>query len=445
MRSWADQLYHSASAISTQRNRKQQQEASAKQADNDAILSATLQAAAEAQAAAVEERLTAQQRLLLAAPLTPLPTRTRMAALPAVKMAGHAAGSGGGDGDAGGHGHLQQQEWLSRDAGAVTSGAATSGAVTSGAVTSGAVTSGAATSGAVTSGAATSGLPEDAAVQPAAGGILGGSWSTDDQRQQVHAASIIKQIQSFARSLPSLSLQQPGPAAAAVAASNGQLVPPAQPQQLLLHHHHHHHHHQRSLLVKPPSGHLPPTDDAATATAGGEPDLPEAPPDETPSLAAGAALEAARYPTLYVVDSHISDEDFPAFYKAGDAFVLPTRGEGWGRPHVEAMSMGLPVISTNWSGITAYLDESVGYPIAVEKLVPVPSETTGVTWWFKGLKWAQPSVSHLRQLMRQVYTNKAEAAARGAAARARMVNNYSPDSIAEAVLKELTRIENLIP
>jgi hypothetical protein len=31
--------------------------------------------------------------------------------------------------------------------------------------------------------------------------------------------------------------------------------------------------------------------------------------------------------------------------------------------------MGLPVISTNWSGITAYLDESVGYPIKVEGLV----------------------------------------------------------------------------
>lgn len=27
--------------------------------------------------------------------------------------------------------------------------------------------------------------------------------------------------------------------------------------------------------------------------------------------------------------------------------------------------MGLPVLSTNWSGITAYLDEQVGYPISV--------------------------------------------------------------------------------
>jgi glycosyltransferase involved in cell wall biosynthesis len=50
--------------------------------------------------------------------------------------------------------------------------------------------------------------------------------------------------------------------------------------------------------------------------------------------------------------STTADGDFPRFYKAGDAVVLPTRGEGWGRPQVEAMAMGLPVISTNWSGIT---------------------------------------------------------------------------------------------
>ena len=43
--------------------------------------------------------------------------------------------------------------------------------------------------------------------------------------------------------------------------------------------------------------------------------------------------------------------------------MLPSRGEGWGRPHVEAMAMGLPVIATNWSGTTAYLDVEVGYPI----------------------------------------------------------------------------------
>jgi hypothetical protein len=157
-----------------------------------------------------------------------------------------------------------------------------------------------------------------------------------------------------------------------------------------------------------------------------------------------AEAAAVQYPTLYVVDSHISDADFPRFYKAADAFVLPSRGEGWGRPHVEAMSMGLPVISTNWSGITAYLDETVGYPLAIDGLVPV-SGGNEVIWWFKGLKWAQPSVKHLVQLMRHVYRNREEAAAKGAAARARMIERYSPEAIADLVVRELQRIQEQMP
>jgi len=161
--------------------------------------------------------------------------------------------------------------------------------------------------------------------------------------------------------------------------------------------------------------------------------------------AAQEAAQAGGYPTLYVVNSHIADADFPRFYKAGDAFVLPSRGEGWGRPHVEAMAMGLPVISTNWSGITAYLDESVGYPIAVDGLVPVSVSGDDIMWWFRGLNWAQPSVKHLAQLMRRVYSNRAEAAARGAAGRARMVKLYSPEAIADVVVKELQRIQGKLP
>jgi hypothetical protein len=37
------------------------------------------------------------------------------------------------------------------------------------------------------------------------------------------------------------------------------------------------------------------------------------------------------------------------------AFVLASKGEGWGRPYVEAMSMQLVVIATNFSGPTEYI------------------------------------------------------------------------------------------
>jgi hypothetical protein len=32
------------------------------------------------------------------------------------------------------------------------------------------------------------------------------------------------------------------------------------------------------------------------------------------------------------------------------------------------MAMGLPVISTNWSGLTEFMSEAVAYPIRVEAM-----------------------------------------------------------------------------
>ncbi|GIM11674.1 hypothetical protein Vretimale_15181 [Volvox reticuliferus] len=96
-------------------------------------------------------------------------------------------------------------------------------------------------------------------------------------------------------------------------------------------------------------------------------------------------LDLNQVPRVYVMDGHVPRKDYVAMLAAADAFVLATRGEGWGLPILEAMSLGLPVIATNWSGPTAYLDERVGYPLSYS-LKPVPSTEP---YWFQG------SSSHL--------------------------------------------------
>jgi glycosyltransferase involved in cell wall biosynthesis len=46
---------------------------------------------------------------------------------------------------------------------------------------------------------------------------------------------------------------------------------------------------------------------------------------------------------------HISDEDMANLYNCMDVFVLPTGGEGFGIPTVEAMSCGVPICVTNYT------------------------------------------------------------------------------------------------
>lgn len=62
----------------------------------------------------------------------------------------------------------------------------------------------------------------------------------------------------------------------------------------------------------------------------------------------------------------LSREQMRDLLETADAFVLPTRGEGWGLPIAEAMSMELPVIVTNATGILAYGNEDNAYLIPAE-------------------------------------------------------------------------------
>src|SRR5436305_1613425 len=46
-----------------------------------------------------------------------------------------------------------------------------------------------------------------------------------------------------------------------------------------------------------------------------------------------------------------------------DAFVMPSRGEGFGLCGLEAMSTGLALIATNWSGPAEYLEANDTFPL----------------------------------------------------------------------------------
>lgn len=151
-------------------------------------------------------------------------------------------------------------------------------------------------------------------------------------------------------------------------------------------------------------------------------------------------LDQSRFPAVRLITDRISDAAWPSFYSAADSFVLPTRGEGWGRPLVEAMSMSLPVLATNSSAMTDYLDSQVGYPLRFTLEVVDDKEDD-----FNRLRMAFASISHTREMMRHVATHPMEAKMKGRRARARMVRDYSLEVVSEVLLTEISRIESLIP
>jgi glycosyltransferase involved in cell wall biosynthesis len=127
--------------------------------------------------------------------------------------------------------------------------------------------------------------------------------------------------------------------------------------------------------------------------------------------------------------SRLPQGELPQLYKAADVFVLPSRGEGWGRPHVEAMAMELPIIATNWGGSTEFLTEENSFPLRIDGLTKVKEGPFAE----QGHYWAAPSPSHLRFLLRHVVEHKNELKEKGLIARANMLEHYTPIILAERV------------
>ena len=133
-------------------------------------------------------------------------------------------------------------------------------------------------------------------------------------------------------------------------------------------------------------------------------------------------LPLEKTPPLILLNGYIPQKDMPRLYASGDAYVLPSRGEGYCRPYMEAMACGIPVIATRWSGHLDYLNDGNGYLIDLEGLSPVPLDTR--VEFLAGQNWAEPSIEHLQQLMRQVFNHREEARARALLGRQKMVDEY---------------------
>ena len=135
----------------------------------------------------------------------------------------------------------------------------------------------------------------------------------------------------------------------------------------------------------------------------------------------------------------LSSAGMRALYAGCDAFVLPSRGEGWGRPYMEAMAWGKPTIGTNWSGNTAFMSPGNSYLLDY-RLVPVSERGYHEIPTYQGHRWAEPDVLHLRQVLRRVYEQREEASRIGARARQDVLQRFNHEAVGRLIASELQRL-----
>jgi glycosyltransferase involved in cell wall biosynthesis/cytochrome c-type biogenesis protein CcmH/NrfG len=145
------------------------------------------------------------------------------------------------------------------------------------------------------------------------------------------------------------------------------------------------------------------------------------------------------WPRIELIAEQVPQAELPRLYMAVDCLAAPSRGEGWGRPHHEAMVMGLPVIATNWSGNTEFMNEANSYLIGYDIVDTALLEPELIQ--YEGHCWANPSETELRAAMRHVQQNPNEARERGARAREEMLRKYSRRRVTDLIVARLHEIE----
>jgi GT2 family glycosyltransferase len=143
-----------------------------------------------------------------------------------------------------------------------------------------------------------------------------------------------------------------------------------------------------------------------------------------------------RAPIVVMTNPEFADAQMGALYRSADCFVLPTRGEGWGMPVLEAMACGLPTIATAWSGPADFLHDGIGYPLEVRRMVPAEARCP----YYEGFEWAEPDEDHLRFAMREVFDHPEAAREKGLAAAAEVASRYTWDHAARRVKERLAEL-----
>ena len=113
-------------------------------------------------------------------------------------------------------------------------------------------------------------------------------------------------------------------------------------------------------------------------------------------------------PRISLVDRLLTRDEMTALMASCDLFVSLHRSEGFGLGCAEALAQGLGVVATDFSGTRDIVTDATGFPVAWRK-VPVGP---GAYPAGDGAYWAEPDVEHAAAILRAVYDDPGEAAAR---------------------------------
>lgn len=153
-------------------------------------------------------------------------------------------------------------------------------------------------------------------------------------------------------------------------------------------------------------------------------------------------IKVTNFPAIYLMFESLSKNDVMRVHATGDCFVLPHRGEGWGRPIQEAMLLKKPVITTSFGGINEYIPRDCGFLLKYRK---TPVFNMGFAPWYEETQlWADVDIKELREQMRFVYNHQAEAREVGLKESQLIKDTFNYDIVGQKMKNRLIEINKLL-
>ena len=154
-------------------------------------------------------------------------------------------------------------------------------------------------------------------------------------------------------------------------------------------------------------------------------------------------------PHIALYDKVIKEKDMPKIYKSADAFVLISRGEGFGYPYCEAAACELPVIGSFCSGQSDYLNEEnsfLVYPEKFEKAIIGKqfNELAKTCGFYENQKFpvfANEAIEQTRGHMRYVFENYEDAKNKAVKLRKKIYNEYDSEKVINKVYDRVMELQ----
>lgn len=115
------------------------------------------------------------------------------------------------------------------------------------------------------------------------------------------------------------------------------------------------------------------------------------------------ALRLPRYPRIQLIHEVLDFEAINRLYATADCYCLPSRGEGWGVPHFDALGYGLPAIATKGTGPGEFITPECGWLVSSHMSPCVDMPHPHNFMYTAQDNWREPQVCDLKRCMREAF------------------------------------------